>query len=297
MGYTEKKGFGRQVRLRMERHIFPEIGKEEIGSITGPRVLEVLRKIEAKGRVKTAHNLRISFSQVFRFAIAEGKAERDPCPDIRNAQVSLPDIRHFRSLTTATVPEFFAALATEPEDSLNVFAQRWVMMTWTRSAETRFARRSEIDGDIWRIPPSRMKKRREHIVALPRQAVELLPRIYAAGGDSEFLFPCGESKTGVISEHRMLKTLDRIGVRDRTTVHGIRSLASTWANDQTREDENGDLVRRYDSDWIELQLAHVERNAVRGAYNSAEWASPRRRVRQAWADWLDQQEAIGMLLG
>jgi integrase len=136
-----------------------------------------------------------------------------------------------------------------------------------------------------------MKMKNEHIVPLSRQAVALLPRIFELSGGSKYLFPVPGTKKGVISENRMLDCMYRMGYRGKATVHGFRGLASTVLNEATRFDGE-DPVRRWDSDWIERQLAHVEENDVRGAYNAAEWIGPRRRMLQWWADWLDTQERV-----
>ena len=127
---------------------------------------------------------------------------------------------------------------------------------------------------------------REHLVPLPRQAVSLLEHIRALNPKSPYLFPLPSSRSGFISENRMLYALYRLGYHGKATVHGFRGTASTWANEH-----------HYNSDWIEKQLAHDEEDDVRGAYNSAEWLPGRRQMLQDWADFLDHEEAMAELVG
>lgn len=292
-----ENNYGPKVFARFENDVFPEIGGEEIASIDGPRLLTVLRKVEDRGSIETAHRLRAHIGKVFRFAISEGKATRDPSRDIIDAQKRPMPKRHRARFRADELPTFFHRLSLDPGTEMTHLALRWTLLTWVRSGETRAAEWSEIADDVWRIPAARMKMGFEHIVPLPAQAVALLPRIRELAAGSRWLFPVPFTKRGYISEHRMLDCMYRMGYRGTATVHGFRGLASTWANEETRADESGDLVRRWDSDWIERQLAHVEQNEVRGAYNAAEWLGARRRMLAAWGAFLESQEAIGMLLG
>jgi integrase len=153
----------------------------------------------------------------------------------------------------------------------------FTLLTWARTNETRLARWDEFEGldgsePIWRVPAQRMKMEREHIVPLSRQVVSLLEdvRTYAAG-----IYVFGGDKLGQpISQNTMIYGCYRMGYRGRQTVHGFRWLASTWANE----------AECYRSDWIEMSLAHDDRDDVRSAYNSALYLSPRRRMLQDWAD-------------
>ena len=187
--------------------------------------------------------------------------------------------------------DFLAALKKDEADEVTHWALRFTILTWARTQETRFAKWSEFEGGfgsamLWRIPRERMKMKREHLVPLPRQAAEILKLLKRRAGNSEWVFPLA-TKTGVISENRMLDVLYRMGLRGKATVHGFRGTASTWANE----------TERYSSDAIELALAHGEKNEIRGAYNSAQLLSARRQMLQDWADWLDTQELAAELLG
>lgn len=289
------------VRGRFENDVFPEIGHVPITEVDGPKLRAVLKIVEDRGAIEFARRIRAHCGCVFRYAIAEGKAKHDPSPGIAEAQPMPKKKKHRARIKALGMPTFFARLAMDGGHELTHLALRWTLLTIVRTQETRFALKEELEGldspsPQWRIPPERMKMENEHIVPLSRQALTLLPRILELSGDSKWLFPVPGTKRGVISENRMLDCLYRLGYKGTATVHGFRGLASTVLNEETRIDENGEVVRRWDSDWIERQLAHVEEDDVRGAYNAAEWIGPRRRMLQWWADWLDIQEATGAKL-
>jgi len=283
---------------RFENDVFPKIGSLPIAAIDGPTLREMLKPVEDRGAIEFAHRIRAHCGNVFRFAIADGTAKSDPSAAIADAQPKPAPVVHRPRVKVSEVPHFFAKLNRDQGHELTHLALRWTMLTIVRTQETRFALKDELEGlggpaPRWRISPERMKMRNEHIVPLSRQAVALLPRILDLSGDSDFLFPVPGTKKGVISENRMLDCMYRMGYRGKATVHGFRGLASTVLNEETRIDDRGETVRLWDSDWIERQLAHVEQDEVRGAYNAAEWIGPRGRMLQWWADWLDLQETEG----
>jgi len=279
---------------RFEADVFPAIGHYQINKLDGPTVRAMLKAVENRGAVEFAHRIRAHCSNVFSFAIAEGKASSDPTAGLAAAQPKPKPVVHRPRVKASEMPDFFRRLGEDEGHELTHLALRWTLLTIVRTQETRFGLKDELEGlkgvaPQWRIPPERMKMKNEHIVPLSRQAVALLPRIFELSGGSKYLFPVPGTKKGVISENRMLDCMYRMGYRGKATVHGFRGLASTVLNEATRFDGE-DPVRRWDSDWIERQLAHVEENDVRGAYNAAEWIGPRRRMLQWWADWLDTQE-------
>jgi integrase len=287
---------------RFEADVFPQIGHLPITEVDGPTLRAALKIVEDRGAIEFARRIRAHCGCVFRYAMAEGKAKSDPSAGIAEAQPKPKKKKHRARVTASGMPLFYSRLAIDQSHELTHLALRWTMLTMVRTQETRFALKAELEGiggstPQWRIPPERMKMSNEHIVPLSRQAVALLPRILELSGNSPWLFPVPGTKKGVISENRMLDCLYRMGYKGSATVHGFRGLASTVLNEETRFDESGEAVRRWDSDWIERQLAHVEEDEVRGAYNAAEWIGPRRRMMQWWADWLDIQEAAGLRLG
>ncbi|WP_324698945.1 tyrosine-type recombinase/integrase [Novosphingobium sp. RL4] len=282
------------IMRRLEADIFPYVGREAIAAITPRQMLEAFRAIETRGAVEMAHRVKNHCSEVFRYAIPDGRCVSDPCRDLAPGMGRPKPVQHLSKVAAKDLPAFFAKLNLDQGDRMSHLALRWTMLTMVRTQETRFAEWSEfedLDGEepIWRIPSDRMKMRSEHLVPLPPQAVELLKEIrrrnvYLAAGNMQlgkYLFPVANSKTQTISENRMLDIMYRIGLRGKATVHGFRGLASTVLN------ESG----LFEPDWIEHQLAHVSRG-VRAAYNSARYLSHRRKMMIWWANYLEYAENV-----
>ncbi len=281
---------------RLEADVFPFIGTMEISAITPRGILEVIRRIEARGAVEMAHRVKNHLSEIFRFAIPDGRCESDPCRDLSAAMTKPAPVQYHAKVSARELPDFFRQLNADGGARLSHLALRWTILTMVRSQETRFAEWSEfedLDGPepLWRISAERMKMRSEHVVPLPHQAVALLKEIhglnvYRRAGNirlGRFLFPVAGARSCVISENRMLDIMYRMGLREKATVHGFRGLASTVLN------ESG----LFEGDWIEHQLAHQPRG-VRAAYNSVRYLLHRRLMMQWWADYLDTAEKWGM---
>ncbi len=281
--------YARIVRTRLEEDIFPDLGHVNIGAIEPPALLATLRKIENRGSVEMAHRVRNHCGEVFRFGLAESKCTRDPSRDISAAMAQPAPVRHRAKVEAKDLSSFFTKMHADEGEQLTHLALRWTILTMVRTQETRFARWDEIEGRgtpevMWRIPADRMKMRSEHLVPLPPQGADLLDAIekanvFRGAGNShlgQFLFPVAYSKSGVISENRMLDIMYRIGLRGKATVHGFRGLASTVLN------ETG----LFEPDWIEAQLAHIT-TGVRGAYNSAIYLPHRRNMLAWWGKFLE----------
>lgn len=286
-----------RVWSRLERDVFPEIGQKPIDEITPPIVLGMIRKIEKRGALDVSRRAKQGVGQVFQFAIACGLATSDPTAHLHGALKPRPRVKHMNRLPLAELHRFVEKLLAYQEDgyrrsAITRDAVYFALLTWVRTKELRLAVKSEFEGldgcsPLWRIPAERMKMRREHLVPLSRQAADIAKSmIRAARG--EYVFP-GKGPKDPLSENTMIYALYRLGYHSRQTVHGFRGLASTWANEQLVEYGNPPIwIRRYHEDWVELQLAHSERNDVRSAYNAAEYLEPRRRMMQDWADFLDR---------
>lgn len=264
---------------RLERDVFPWIGAKPIAEISAVQLLEVLRRVEARGALETAHRIKQIIGQVFRYAIATGKASRDPSADLRGA---LPPVRekHHAALTD---PKQVGALLRAINEYKGSFVTRCALrlapLVFVRPGELRKAEWSEFDLDAatWRIPAARMKMRSEHVVPLSRQAVEILLELKPLTGVWRYVFPCARTAGRPMSENAITAALRRMGYgREEMTGHGFRSTASTLLN------ELG-----WSADAIERQLAHAERDGVRDAYNRAEYLAERQRMMQSWADYLD----------
>ncbi len=262
---------------RLERHIFPKLGKRPITTITAPDILSMLRVIESSGALDTAQRVMQMCGQVFMYAIATGRAERNPVPDLRGA-LKTPVTQHHAYLKAADLPEFLKKLEAYDGALQTKLALRFLLLTYVRTIELRGAEWPEIDFDKaeWRIPAGRMKMKELHIVPLSRQAVAVLRELQKHTGNRQYIFPNQHNPVSFMSENTMLYALYRMGYHSRTTGHGFRSTASTILN------ENGFMP-----DVIERQLAHCERNKVRAAYNHAQYLPERRKMMQWWADYID----------
>jgi integrase len=270
------------ILARLEADIFPQIGSRPIAEIDAPELLDALRKVEKRGVIETARRLRQICGQVFRYAVASGRAKHDPSIDLRGALKSPGRPRGHKAMLLGDVPGFIRGLKTYDGDPRTRLALQLMVLTFARTTELRAARWSEIenlDGNepLWRIPADRMKMRREHIVPLAPQSVAVLRELRGLPGSaaSPLLFP-SPSREGHMSNNTMLYALYRMGYHERATIHGFRAMASTALNEMG--------VR---PDVIERQLAHREQNSVRAAYNRAEYLAERRAMMNYWADRLD----------
>ena len=268
-----------KILARQVNDIFPLLGGRPINQITAPELLAVLRRIESRGALDTAHRALQDCSRIFRYAIATGRGERDTAADLRGA---LPPARSNSFATTAEPKAIGALLRDIDAYTGNVIvraALRMAPYVFVRPGELRRAEWSEFDLEKaeWRIPAPRMKMRQVHIVPLARQVIDILEDLQQYTGGGRFLFPSMRADSAPISDMTLLAGLRRLGYgKEDMTVHGFRSMASTLLNEQG-----------YNRDWIERQLAHGERNSIRAAYNYAEYLPERRRMMNEWADYLD----------
>lgn len=259
----------------IEMHLFKPLGSMVIGSITRDQLLDALRELDARGHHDYVRKVRMWSSQVFEWAVEHGHAAINPAALIRPEKAfGRATVQHFAALELRELPDFFSRLDCESELQ-SVLACRFLALTWVRTSEMRMAMWSEIDGDTWIIPAGKMKRRRDHMVPLSRQALEILSELRMRTR-SVYVFPNDRRDDRPMSENSVLYLLGRIGYKGRMTGHGFRTVASTWAND-----------RGYNPDAIERQLAHSPEDRVRSAYNRAEYLPERRVMMQDFADWID----------
>lgn len=273
--------YASRMEARLEEDLIPPLGGRPLADIKPLDVLQAVQKVEARGAPEMARRIKQMAGQIFRYGVATGRCDRDPTADLRDALAPAPPAKRRAALHESDLPEFFRRLARYDGDPLTKLALMLVVQTFVRTGEVRFAHWSEFEGltgssPLWRIPPERMKMRREHLVPLSRQAVALLTMIRRHSGDSPVLFPA-DGKSGVISENTMIFAMYRLGYHSKATVHGFRSTASTVLNENS-----------WNADWIEMQLAHVQ-GGVRGIYNAAKYLDGRRAMMQWWADFLDRK--------
>lgn len=270
---------GERIIRRLERDIFPWIGKRPIGEIKAPELLTVLRKIESRGAVETAHRASQNCGQVFRYAVATGRAERDPSVDLRGA-IPPTKVKHHASITDPKeIGALLRAIDTYRGGLIVKCAFRLAPLVFLRPKELRMLEWAEIDFDKKEahIPGPKMKMKEKHIVPLSRQALEILEEIRTVTGEGQYVFPSPRTWERPMSENAVLAALRSMGYTgDVMTGHGFRSMASTLLNEQG-----------WNRDAVERQLAHAERDEIRAAYNYAQHLPERKRMMQAWADYLD----------
>jgi len=270
---------------RLERDVFPWLGARPIADASAPDLLKILRRIEDRGALETAHRALQNIGQVFRYAIATGRAERDPTPDLRGALAPWRPV-HFASITEPVkVGELLRAMEKLRAGLVVKSALLLAPLLFVRPGELRQAEWTEIDLDAaqWNIPAARMKMREPHLVPLSAQAVAILRDLYALTGRGRHVFPGRTDKTAM-SNNAVRLALRRIGYgKDEMSGHGFRAMARTIL----------DEVLHVRPDYIEHQLAHAVRDPNGRAYNRTAHLPARREMMQQWADYLDALKAGG----
>jgi integrase len=259
--------------------VFPHIGSRPIGEIEATDVLRLLRRVESRDKHETAHRTRQRCSQIFRFAVASGRARRDVTVDLRGALAAVKTESLAAIVEPARIGELLRAIDGYQGHPAVTAALKLAPYVFVRPGELRAAEWSEIDvaDSAWRIPAERMKTKSPHVVPLAKQALDIIEELRLVTGGGRFLFPSLRTVARCMSENAITAALRRLGYSgDEMTWHGFRSMASTRLN------ELG-----FAPDMIELQLAHKERDKVRAAYNRAERLADRRSMMQQWADHLD----------
>ncbi|WP_421793889.1 tyrosine-type recombinase/integrase [Hydrocarboniphaga effusa] len=271
---------GDRIKRRLEVDVFPWLGARQVGDITPPELLATVRRIEGRGALETAHRALQNCGQVFRYAVATGRAVRDPSGDLRGALPPVKEKHHASITDPKAIGELLRSIQSYKGHFATISALRLAPLVFVRPGELRHAEWAEFDltAKEWRIPGEKMKARAPHIVPLSDQAVAILEELQPLTGRSRYVFPSVRTNTRPMSEITVLAALRRLGYKSgEMTGHGFRSMASTLLNEQG-----------WNRDAIERQLAHAERNNVRAAYNYAEFLPERRKMMQAWADYLDR---------
>jgi integrase len=264
---------------RLNSGLYPYLGSRPIASITAQDVLAALKRIEARGRHETAHRVRALAGRVFRYAVATGRAQHDVAADLKDALAPVKS-KNFASVTNPVrVGELMRAIHGYSGQPVTALALKLAPVVFVRPGELRAAEWSEFDlaNAEWRIPAARMKMGEAHIVPLARQALAILRELEGLAKGGRYVFPSLRTRDRPMSDNTINAALRRLGyTSEEQTGHGFRSTASTLLNEQG-----------FPPDVIELQLAHTERNKVRAAYNKAQRLPERRKMMQAWADYLD----------
>ncbi len=275
--------YHKDTEKRFEAFVFPSIGRRPISAVAVTELLTMVRKVEARGTLVTAHKVLRACRQVFAYAIASGRSERNPATDVRGALKALPKAKHMAALPASELPTFLRKIDQYDGEAQTRLALRLLALTFVRTTELRAATWAEVDLDKgdWTIPASRMKTSAPHHVPLSVQAVDAFRELHRMNGKWPWIF-AGRAPSKPMSKNTVLFALYRLGYHSRMTGHGFRALASTTLNEMG-----------YRPDVIERQLAHIEKNAVRAAYHRSQYLEERQTMMQAWADYLDAQRGRG----
>ncbi len=269
-------GYASDIIEAFQNDIFPYVGARPVGEIKPLELLNVLRKIEKRGALEKMRKVRQRCSEVFRYAIATGRAEFNPAADLSSA-LEIHKSNHFPFLKSDDIPDFLRALDSYTGSRLVQIATKLLMVTGVRTIELRAALWQEFDLDnaIWEISAERMKMRRPHLVPLSTQALDLLNELKIITGNYRYVFPGRNDPNKPMSEASINQVIKRIGYGGKVTGHGFRHTFSTILHEMG-----------YDSYCIEMQLAHVDKNIIRGTYNHAQYIDKRRDMMQWYSDYM-----------
>lgn len=260
-----------------EKDVFPYIGKRPIAEIKPMELLETLRRMEKRGALEKMRKVRQRCGEVFRHAIVTGRAEYNPAPDLATA-LATPKKKHFPFLTAEELPHFLKDLAGYTGSIITKTATQIIMLTGVRTQELRFARWEDINFEkrLWEIPAEVMKMKRPHIVPMSDQVIALFESLKPITGLYPLVFIGRNDRTKPISKESINQVIELLGYKGRLTGHGFRHTMSTILHEEG-----------FNSAWIETQLAHVDKNAIRGAYNHAQYLEGRQQMMQWYSDYID----------
>ncbi|CAM4356288.1 integrase domain-containing protein [Vibrio agarivorans] len=272
------EGYAKDIWRSFNLHIFPSLGKYPISSLTAPTVIAVLKNVAKSGSLETVRRLGQRLNEVMTFAVNTGLIHANPLSGIR-AAFEKPAVKHMPTIKPDELPELIRTLNASNLQIVTRALIEWQLHTMTRSNEAAKAEWSEIDLDKkqWVIPAERMKMKREHIVPLTKQTIAILSILEGfKRPQSPYLFPSNRDPKKHIHTETVNKVLRRIGYQDKLVAHGFRALASTTLNEQ-----------EFNPDVIEAALAHVDKNAVRKAYNRSDYLKHRTELMNWWSNHIE----------
>ena len=288
----EREGRARKTLEKMRwllEMAYPLIGNRPIAELTAPELLEVLRKVEVRGRYETANRLRSTFGTIFRYAIVTGRAHRDVSFDLRGALITPKPQHRAAILDPKALGGLLRAVDAHEGQPVVRLALKLLPHMFPRPGELRLAEWKEFDFEtgVWTIPAEKMKMRRPHKVPLTPQVLDMLAELELLSGDSKYLFPSIRSADRPITDGTLNAALRRLGFgKDEVSAHGFRATASTLLNE----------MGKWHPDAIERQLAHVESNDVRRAYARGTHWDERVKMMRHWSDYLDRLQTGAKIL-
>ena len=274
---------------RLEKDVFPWMGGRPVSEIKAPEVLDVCRRIEKRGAIETAHRVKVVISQVMRYAIATGRADRDPCPDLRGALQPVQPQPHPSLTEPEEVAELLRAIDNYKGTHIVRSALSLAPLVFVRPGELRAAKWADIDFEnaewffFFLKQRANIKTKRKLVVPLSCQAVAILRDLYPMTGDGTYVFP-GLRPGRPISDGTINKALRTMGydTRNEITGHGFRAMARTVIAERLH----------LDTQWIERQLSHKTSEKLGESYDRTKYIDDRRVMMQTWADYLDQLKGV-----
>jgi integrase len=284
--------YAKQVRVTLERDVFPVVGKLHVGDVTASHLRPVLKLVASRvsppdgkqkrdrGATTVAALIRQWCSAIFRYAVANGLADNDPAYALRDL-ITRPKVQHHKYLAASEVPAFMERLQAFTGTTQVKIAIELLLLTFVRTGELRRAEWTELDlgKSLWRIPAHKMKMGREHLVPLSTRSLHLIAQLRKISGDGQYLFPNRRTPGTVMSMTTLNRALERMGYAGRVSGHGFRGTASTFLN------EAG-----HSAHIIEKQLAHDRKNTVEASYNHAQYLPERIKMMEFWSDFLASQK-------
>lgn len=270
--------YAKDIWRSLDLHVFPTIGKHPITHLTAPLVIATLKRVEKAGNLETVRRLAQRINEIMTFAVNTGLITTNNLSGIKSA-FEKPISQHMATITPEELPELLRTLNQSNLNKVTRSLIEWQLHTMTRSNEAANAVWSEIDfeNSLWIIPPARMKMKREHIVPLTQYTLNLLEVLKTLkSGHNDYLFPSRTNPKKHINTETVNKVLRRIGYKDRLVAHGFRALASTTLNEQ-----------EFNPDVIEAALAHVDKNAIRKAYNRSKYLKSRTELMAWWSSHIE----------
>jgi integrase len=268
-------------RRRLHANVLPSLRTRPISEIEAPEIKRMAQAVEQRGASDLAKRALETTGQIFRYAIAHGYVKTNPAKEFKPSDILKASPKtNLARIDQRHLPDLLRKIEVYPGTHITRLAMKLMAHTFVRTTELIGAEWKEFDPRAarWTIPAERMKMRKPHIVPLSSQAIDILATLHQVTGEGQLLFPGERDAKRSMSNNTILKGLERMGYKRRMTGHGFRGLASTILHEQG-----------YDHEHIELQLAHVPRNAVSAAYNHALYLKPRAKMMQDWGDFLDKE--------